>query len=216
MRRNFNYFSAIPLLAVPILEMLGGDAYSAADVTPQNYSEIRQKAARARLYYNERNNPDGLLQKTLVELEAVTCPATVADGESVDTVYLETISSLVTFLMPVTEKAKMEEIWAILETNPCMKQLLAQNTTVFGVYMHFWRALSLRDSPRIIEATEALLPFAELSEPSGQILLLASMAANYQQENYQRVVLLLLEMPQISPVAAHAARLISAKAAEKL
>ena len=212
LQSDFSYFGKIPLLPPPLLEMLGGRAYSTTGVTAQPYSPLRQKAAQARIFYEERHNPNGDMQKTLADLAATPCPA----DADVNTGYLEKISSAISLLMPVTETEKMAEIWAMLETDNCMTRLLAQNDTVGGVYMQFWRALSLRDAPLIIAATNALLPHAELDKPSGQILLLAAAAANFQQKEYQRAVLLLLEIPQINPLTAAAARWIGASAAEKL
>jgi len=63
---------------------------------------------------------------------------------------------------------------------------------------------------------EFLLPQADFSQKSGQIIMLAAMAGHYQQGRYERVVFLIQEFPLVDPVVHHASRFLAANAAEKI
>lgn len=137
-------------------------------------------------------------------------------GDATGTDYLVKISEIVTKLMPVLDKSQMEDIWHILEQDACVNALLQDDESVASVYTQFWRAVSLRDAETMVQTAEALLPHADLNTQSGQVLLLGAMAGHYHVGNYQRVVLLMLDMPLVFPAIHHAARIISANAAQHI
>ena len=202
----------IPLLPVPVREMAGGGAYSFDGVADSLHSTIAQKARGARIAYENRLVADGEVQSWLVRLPQLACPSAQEDGVA----YLEAISSLITLLMPFTKKSEMADIWSLLEQDDCMKTLLAGNDNIGAVYAQLWRALSLREGDKMVTLAEVMLPYVELSQESGQILMLAAMAGHYQQGNYERVVFLIQDLPLVDPVVHHAARFLAANAAEKI
>ena len=212
--------SAVSQLPVPVWEILGQP--SKREVQPARHSQLMHQIASAHRHYARRLQEGGLIQSVLADFSRRACPTVEADvsgrksEDEAATGYMQTISDLIARLMPALDKDKMTEVWQLLEQNECIKTLLAKDDSIVNTYIQFWRALSLRQGKELVRTTELLLPNADLSVPSGQILILAAMAGHYQLENYQQVVLLMLGMPQIKPVVHHAARLLSANAVAKI
>ena len=235
-------FGDLSLLPVPVLEFMGQVAISDNNVLPGLHLAPLRAAANAHRDYSERLKEDGAIQLMLARISTQTCPIETepttetkseAKGEEEVNItpttpaatktenaavarYLQEISGLVVRLMPVTDREKMAVIWQQLAENSCIETLLTNNDSTAGAYTQFWRALALRDGKALIEITEALLPHADLQAPSGQILLLATMAAHYQEKNYHQTVRMMLNLPLANPTIRHAAQLLAANAAEKI
>ena len=217
-------FPVIFTLPVPFMEALGKPHSTVVGSRLGiNYSPLSQRAALARDAYVNREAPNGRLRIWLGNLGKMTCPTAAKPS---DTEYLQAISLIVSRLMPMLNKSEMAAVWRILETDDCLRSLLTEGRsdhTPDKVYVRFWRALSLRDAATVIETGEQLIQVnaqstaaVDLSTETGQIVLLSLMTAYYQQGNYEKVLLLLQELPLVNPVFQHAARLLSANAAKHL
>ena len=212
---NF-FFPRVALLPVPVYDFLGYETAEIEDIAPTDYSKTRQRAHLAERFYRRRAEEDGYVQFTLKRLRQAECP--LAEGATDESAanFLESLSSLHSRLLPFLSREKMEVIWEILSENPCINDLLASEDTFVGPYTQFWRALALRDSGTLIPTTDFLLrSVPDLRTPTGQTLLLAAMAANYQAGNHERVLIMMFDLPLVSPDFRHAAQLIAAHSAEQ-
>ena len=210
------FFPRVALLPVPVYDFLGYETAEIENIAQTDYSKTRQRAHLAERFYRRRAEEDGYVQFTLKRLRQAECP--LAEGATDESAanFLESLSSLHSRLLPFLSREKMEVIWEILSENPCINDLLASEDTFVGPYTQFWRALALRDSGTLIPTTDFLLrSVPDLRTPTGQTLLLAAMAANYQAGNHERVLIMMFDLPLVSPDLRHAAQLIAAHSAEQ-
>ena len=203
------------MLMPPVMEALGAPppAPEKFNQRPAPYSPMLQRALFAKRLFDERHLQNGDLQKRLRALRAAQCPL----QQDADAKFMQDVGWLINALMPTQPKDNMAEVWRMLEEIPCMAQLLArQDGHSAALYLHFLRALSLRDFAAVVEISEPLLPILDLASETGQIVLLATLAAHYNLGNNADVVYLLHELPFVFPAASNAARLIGAHANARL
>lgn len=223
-KKSQYYLNGISFLPVPVLELMGYPPAFGGDVQMPEYMLVVGLIAKAKMHYAQRRQEGKRIQLLLDSLAAQACPMQAAarggdaDSDSVASGYLEEISDLTAHLMPVLDKAQMKEIWQLLAQDDCIGQLLRYGggDNAAASYVQFWEAVSLRDTRKLVETTAALLPVIDVQAPSGQMVVLAAMAAHYKEGNYQNVLQLMLNMPLVFPDIHHAARLLAAHAAEKV
>ena len=238
--RTFYVLGEVLEVPVPVLEILGRPPY-ATEIIPTKYSRVRQDAARAQEIFSRRLQEGGYIQSQLADLAGRNCPLDTvpADGreqtlpdaergqalpdteveknQRQNNAYLTQISELTVYLMPYLTQAQMTLIWQQLQQDECITRLLADDSSVAGVYTQFWRAVSLRQMDALVANSTALLPYSDIRTSSGQIVMLAAMAGHYAQGNYQQVVLQMLDLPPfVDRRLYHAARMLAAHAAEKI
>ena len=201
------------LLPVPVMEFLGR-APKTDKVAPMRSSPPMTKAHHVRNSYEDRRNPQGIIQLALGKIAVLTCPAQAQEGED-SALYLNSIDQFVSSLMPMLDKAQMAEIWRLMQEDACIAALLADEESAAGKRTQFWRAVSLRDGAGMVRTAEALLQHEDAGTKFGQLLMLGAMAGHHQTGNHQRVTALMRELPFVVPAVHHAARMLAANAAKK-
>lgn len=233
--QNAYALAGVATLPVPVFEMLGEEAMVVDDLNASPAAYLASRGVRARTIYQTRQSENGYLQRWLARTGAAHCALDPvepsADGSedanaspaaataTADQNTLVAISGLMTNLLPMTDTEKMTAIWELLQTDGCIARLLASEDTIEGVYAQFWRALALRDAATITTTAEALMASnaVDFYSTSGQVLLLATVAGYYQQEQYQKAVQHAIRFPYTStPALQNASQIIAAAAAEKL
>ena len=200
-----------PTIQVPFMEMVGGRTFDKLSIHPHKRSNLSKFTARAHYWIETLNDDDSILRQSMNHLK--TCPA--INNYAASSKYVEKITTIFGILMPYISRQEAADVWRIMEENKCINSLLQQQT-VYGRYVQFWRALSLRQTVDIAQLAAELRPASDPNSHSGQILILAEMAANYQLGKYSQVIGLLNQLPPNYPIIHHAARFIAANAAEHL
>ena len=211
-RKTFYSWAAAQMLPVPFMEMAGArPPYPRFSAMPR--SELARRGAHVQNLLAGFEDAAGPLRRQIAAVQNSAC----ANDDAAREKYMLEVSNIVSNLMPFAPPAAMEKIWRMLAEEPCIAARLSPaEDSVAARYTRFWRALSVRDGAALAESAESLLGAADPAAPSGQIVMLAAMAANYREQNYFRVVALLNQIRQTNPAVHHAARFLGALAAEKI
>ncbi|MGI9296769.1 MAG: fused MFS/spermidine synthase [Gammaproteobacteria bacterium] len=216
-RRTFFAWANTPGLPVPFMEMAGARPPPLTGArAPMRRSPPSLRAAATQALLADINLPDGELREKIAALQKISCLA--ADDRIAES-YMLSVSDLSALLLPYAAAAQTAEVWEILAAEPCVAAMLDEEADELPArYTRFWRALSLRDAPAILKSADALVASGhiDVGAESGQIVLLALMAAHYQLANYDQVVGLLTQIPPRYPAVHHAGRFLGALAAEKI
>ena len=210
-QKTFFTWGETATIPVPFMEMVTDRRPGALSVSPKQRSPLSNHYTRTQRWLKTLNDDNGLLRERLKKL--VDCP--LQADEAAGGKYVEEISSIVSILMPHASREEMAAIWRVMEENNCISELL-QAETLFGRYVQFWQALSFRNAAQTAELAGNLRPFSNPISASGQMLILAEMAARYKLGEYRQVLNLIHQLPSAFPAIHHAARFIAANAAERL
>ena len=199
-------------LPVPFMEMAGArPPYPQFSAMP--HSQMAVTGAKVQKWISGLDRAESELRSRIAAVRQAAC----TNGNAEEEKYMLSVSHFVSLLMPYASASAMKNIWDILAEEPCIAaRLLPEADSVAAHYTRFWRALSVRDAPVLAQSAESLLDFISPAVASGQIVMLAAMAAHYKQENYFRVLALLNQIPPSSAAVHHAARFLGAQAAEKI
>lgn len=216
-RKTFFAWAQTHTIPVPFMEMAGARPPPLTEARPpMRRSAPSLRAADTQTLLADMDNPDGELREKIAALQKISC--LIADNRIAES-YMLSVSDLSARLLPYGAASQTAEVWKILAAEPCIAEMLREKTDELPAhYTRFWRALALRDAPAIIESADALASggHIDFGAESGQVILLATMAAHFQLGDYEEVAGILVQIPPFHPAFHHAARFLGALAAEKI
>lgn len=211
-RKSLYSWAGAQSLPVPFMEMAGARLpYPRFSAMPRSVMALL--GARAQSMLAGLENADGVLRQKISAVREAAC----IDSDEEEEQYMVSVSNLATELMPFASVAAMHDVWRILAKEPCIAARLSlENDSIAARYTRFWRGVSVRDAAALARDSESLLDVIDPGAVSGQMVMLAAMAAHYKLEDYFRVLALLNQIPPVNPAVHHAARFLGALAAEKI
>ncbi|MGU9951065.1 MAG: fused MFS/spermidine synthase [Gammaproteobacteria bacterium WSBS_2016_MAG_OTU1] len=215
-RKSIYTWAVAQDLAVPFMEMANARPPVQARLNAGTWlsgSPLSHRYVRVQNAFAGITVADSPFSQGIARLKTAACGQDTAKQEN----YMLSLSELIAELMPHASTAQMTQLWSILGEEPCIaERLVKNNESAAALYTRFWHALSTRNSPEIIAVADKLLPYVDLYSESGQLIMLAAMAAHYQENNHHRVLAILNQLPPISQSLQHAARFLGALSAQKL